>query len=103
MHAAKHPEITAGILSWSPIRKLKVWQVPLAPQFCAARGWRYLCQMAAGMYTALVDGYRTQAALKDDYWTNSIHFPEYFTVLQRSAGRIKEQTTDVYLLIEKGS
>lgn len=55
-----------------------------------------LCGMVAGTYAAVADGCRTQTALKGDYWTNSIHFPQCFTLLQKSAGRMKEQTTDVW-------
>lgn len=94
--------ILRSLLGYSPCLQLENWWSGryLQPLSFPCQG---LCGMAAGMYAAVVDGYRTQPAPRGGYWANSIHFPQRFTLLWKSAGRMKEQTTDVQLVVQKGS
>lgn len=87
MHPAKHPKITAGILAVSPIRKLEV--CTSGTSVGAARG--------------CVGWLQNTATSKSDHWTNNINFPQCFILLQKCTGRVKEQTTDVQLKVQKGS
>lgn len=85
MHPAKHPEITAGILSVSPIRKSVI--CTSSPSVSAAWG--------------CVGWLQNTGTLKRDHWTTSINFPQ--CLLQKCTGRMKEQTADVQHIVQKGS
>lgn len=87
MHPAKHPKITAGILSVSPVTKLEVCISGIS--VVAGRG--------------CVGWLKNTATPKSDHWTNDINFPQCFILLQKCTGRMKEQTTDVQLIAQNGS
>lgn len=78
--------ILRSLLGYSLCLQLENWWSGRYPQPLSLP-CQGLCGMAAGMYAAVVDGYRTQPAPRGDYWANSIPFPQHFTLLWKSAER----------------